>query len=125
MNNAAIADEKLAEIVRRLAEAYEPERIYLFGSHARGDAGPDSDYDLLVIVPTSAPAERQRSRLAYTVLRGTGTAADVIVCTRDYFEGRRHLKASLPATVLREGRLLYAAWPRENRRGQNLAPQGR
>ena len=39
-------DVRLAEIVRRLAEAYQPERIYLFGSKARGDEGPDSDYDL-------------------------------------------------------------------------------
>jgi predicted nucleotidyltransferase len=49
----------LAEIVRRLVEAYEPERIYLFGSKARGDAGPDSDFDLIVIVPDDAPSERQ------------------------------------------------------------------
>ena len=109
MGIVQIADEKLAEIVRRLVKAYEPERVYLFGSHARGDEWPNSDYDLLVIVPESADAERRRSRLAYIVLRGTGTAADVIVCTRSYFESRLHLRASLPATVVREGRLLYAA----------------
>jgi uncharacterized protein len=39
-------DARLAEIVRRLVDAYQPERIYLFGSVARGRAGPDSDYDL-------------------------------------------------------------------------------
>jgi uncharacterized protein len=78
-----------------------------FGSVARGDAGPDSDYDLLVVVPDDAPPERRRSRLAYEALRGTGTAADVIVCTRSYFEQRRLLKASLPGTVLREGRVLH------------------
>jgi predicted nucleotidyltransferase len=99
----------LAEIIRRLVTAYQPERIYLFGSIARGDAGPDSDYDLLVIVPDDASPERRRSRLAYEALRGTGTAADVLVCTRSYFEARRHLRASLPGTVLREGRLLHAA----------------
>jgi hypothetical protein len=49
------------------------------------------------------------SQLAYTVLRGTGVAVDVLVCTRDYFDGRLHIKPSLPATVLREGRLLSAA----------------
>jgi predicted nucleotidyltransferase len=47
-------DPTLAEIVRRLVAAYQPERIYLFGSVARGEAGPDSDYDLLVIVPDDA-----------------------------------------------------------------------
>jgi predicted nucleotidyltransferase len=96
-------------VVRRLVDAYRPERIYLFGSVARGDAGPDSDYDLLVVVPDDAPPEHRRSRLAYEVLRGTGTAADVLVCTHSYFEQRRSLKASLPGTVLREGRALHVA----------------
>lgn len=99
----------LAEIVRRLADAYHPCAIYLFGSRARGDEGPDSDYDLLVVVDDNTPPELRRSRLAYEVLRGTGAASDVLVCTRSYFEARRHLKASLPGTVLREGRLLHAA----------------
>ncbi len=102
-------DPVLAEIVRRLVEAYRPERIYLFGSVARGEAGPDSDYDLLVVVPDDAPPERRDSALAYQALRGTGIAADVLVCTHSYFEARRHLKASLPGTILREGRLLHAA----------------
>lgn len=101
------SDAALNEIVRRLVEAYEPLQVYLFGSKARGEAGPDSDYDLLVVVPDDAPAERRRSRLAYEVLRGTGIAVDVLVYTRSYFEPRRSLKASLPGTVLREGRLLH------------------
>jgi uncharacterized protein len=101
------ADPVLAEVVRRLAEAYLPERIYLFGSVARGDAGPDSDYDILVVVPEDAPPERLRSRLAYRVLRGTGAAADVVVWPRSSFERRARVVASLPATVAREGMLLY------------------
>ena len=105
----AADDPALAEIVRRLVAAYQPVHIYLFGSVARGDAGPDSDYDLLVVVPDDASTERRRSRLAYEALRGTDTAADVLVCTRSYFEARRTLKASLPGTVLREGRVLHAA----------------
>ncbi|HEV7213820.1 MAG TPA: nucleotidyltransferase domain-containing protein [Chloroflexota bacterium] len=106
--HAPIHDPALAEIVRRLVEAFQPERIYLFGSKARGDAGPDSDYDLMVIVPDDAPPERRRSRLAYQRLWGTGTAADVLVWTKECFDSRRHLQASLPATILREGRVLYA-----------------
>jgi len=105
----AFDDPALAEAVRRLIAAYQPERVYLFGSVARGDAGPDSDYDLLIVVPDDAPPERRRSRLAYEALHGTGTAADVLVCTRSYFEDRHSLKASLPGTVLREGRLLHVA----------------
>ena len=99
----------LAEIIRRLVEAYQPERIYLFGSKARGEDGPDSDYDIMVVVSDDAPPEKRRSRLAYQVLRGTGTAADVLVCTRDWFDARLHLKASFPSTIVREGRLLHGA----------------
>ena len=102
-------NNELKEVVNRLVKAYQPDSVYLFGSMARGDAGPDSDYDLLLVVPDESPPKRRRSRLAYQVLRGTGIAVDVLVCTRSYFEARRHLKASLPGTVLREGRLLHAA----------------
>ncbi len=98
----------LREIVRRLVEAYQPERVYLFGSKARGEEGPDSDYDLMVVVPDQAPLERRRSRLAYQALRGTGVAADVLVWTRRAFNERLHLKASLPYTIFTEGKLLYA-----------------
>lgn len=103
------SDSRLDEIVERLKRAYDPEQIYLFGSHARGDEGSDSDFDLLVVIPDDAPRERRGSRLAYQALRGTGVATDVLVWTRTYFESRRHLKASLSSTVSREGRLLYAA----------------
>src|SRR5260370_6681391 len=99
----------LVEIVQRLTDAYQPERIYLFGSKARGDAGPDSDFDLMVVVPDTAPPERRESRLAYESLWGTGTAADVLVLTRSAFDSRLHLNASLPSTITREGRLLHAA----------------
>jgi predicted nucleotidyltransferase len=103
------ADPQLNEIIRRLVQAYQPERIYLFGSHARGEPGPDSDYDLMVVVPDPASAEKKRSRLAYQILRGTGTAADVLVWSSGAFNSRLHLRASLPSTVVQEGRLLYAA----------------
>jgi len=100
-------DPALGEVIRRLVEAYRPERIYLFGSVARGEARPDSDFDIMVIVPDDAPPERLRSRLAYQVLRGTGTAADVLVWARSSFERRARVVASLPATVMREGVLVY------------------
>lgn len=104
-----IRDTALAEIVRRLVAAYQPERIYLFGSQARGDAGPDSDYDILIIVSDDAPPERRRSRLGYQALWGTGTAVDVVVMRSGYFDWMLGAAASLPATVAREGRILYAA----------------
>jgi predicted nucleotidyltransferase len=99
----------LQEIVSRLVKAYHPERIYLFGSAARGDAGPDSDYDLMLVLPDEAPAELRREALGYRALRGTGTAVDLLVWTRRDFDLQLHLKASLPSTVLREGKLVYGA----------------
>ena len=107
--SAKTYDPRLTEILRRLIEAYQPERIYLFGSHARGDAGPDSDFDLLVIVPDDAPQERTRSRLAYQVLRGTQLAVEVLAWTRRSFESRLRVPASLPAVVECEGKVLYVA----------------
>jgi predicted nucleotidyltransferase len=108
---SAASDPILTGVVRRLVEAYSPERIYLFGSVARGEVGPDSDYDIMVIVPDDAPPERLRSRLGYRALRGTGTAADVVVWSRSGFERRARVAASLPAIVAREGMLLYSADP--------------
>ena len=102
-------DPVLREVVRRLVEVYHPLRIYLFGSTARGEAGPDSDYDICVIVPDQAPAERRSEQLAYRALRGTGVAAEILVWTREEFEKQLHLKASLPAAVMEEGDLLYGA----------------
>ena len=99
----------LREIVRRIVDAYHPLRIYIFGSKARGDTGADSDYDLLVVVKDEAPADLRQSRLAYQSFWGTGTAADVLVCTDGYFRSRIQVKTSLPATVEREGKLLYGA----------------
>src|SRR4030042_1422580 len=89
----------LSEILHRLVAAFQPERIYLFGSKARSEAGPDSDYDLMIVVPDEAPPEKRRSRLAYQALRGTRAAADVLVWTREAFDSRLPLPASLPATI--------------------------
>lgn len=102
-------DSALAEVVRRLVQAYVPQRIYLLGSRVRGEVTPDSDYDLLVVVPDDASGERRRSRLGYQVLRRTGVAVDVVVWAADAFRCRLPLRASLPATVLAEGKLVYAA----------------
>ena len=104
-----INDPVLRDVVERLTAVFQPDRIYLFGSRARENPGADSDYDLLVIVPDDASSERKQSHLAYRALRGTRVAADVLVWTRGDFDSRLHLPASLPATVTREGRILYAA----------------
>jgi uncharacterized protein len=103
-------DPHLDAIVRRLIECYQPVRIYLFGSVARGDSGPDSDYDLFVLVPDDAAGARRSSALFYENQLGLSRGADVLVATRESFDAKAaRVVASLPATVLREGQLLYAA----------------
>jgi predicted nucleotidyltransferase len=92
-----------------LVAAYTPDRIYLFGSASRGDTNADSDYDLMMIVPDDAAAERRSAALAYDALWTLGAAVDVLVWTKTAFDRRAHLKASLPGTVLREGTLVHAA----------------
>ena len=102
-------DPVLPEVVRRLVEVYHPLRIYLFVPAARGDAGPDSDYDIMVLVPDDAPREQQDCEIGYRVLWGVGLAKDILVWTKTEFEKRLHLRASLPSTIMQEGKLLYAA----------------
>jgi predicted nucleotidyltransferase len=107
--SARIEDPVLAEIVSRLVGIYRPERIYLFGSRARGAARRDSDYDLMLVMPDETPPARLRSAAAYTALWGMRASVDVLVWTRTAFDERLHLRASLPSTVAREGRLIYSA----------------
>ncbi len=102
-------DPVLREIVKRLVTAFQPEYIYLFGSKARGEGGPDSDYDLLVVVSDSAEPPYRRAQRAQEVLWGVWAAADVLVLTREEFESRRAVRSSLATTVLAEGEVLYAA----------------
>ena len=102
-------DALLKEIVDRLVKAFRPETIYLFGSVARGQAGPDSDYDLMVVVSSSDEPKYRRAVRAQQALWGVAGGADVLVLTRTEFEESREVICSLPATVLREGKELYAA----------------
>ncbi len=109
MSMSITTEANLDKVVSILVQAYAPVRLYLFGSRARGDANADSDTDLLLVVPDDASAPRRRARLAYESLRGTGIAVDVLVWTRSEFDKRLHLRSSLPATVVREGRVVYEA----------------
>ena len=60
-------DETIQELVRRVVEFYQPERIYLFGSAARGEDGPDSDVDLCVVLPDDATESLYRDRSIHGV----------------------------------------------------------
>jgi predicted nucleotidyltransferase len=106
-----LANERtIQEITQRLVDFYRPVRVYLFGSVARGDDGPDSDLDFCVVVPDSAPREFFRAGAALPALAGIHAAADIVPWRRTDFEQRAAwVKASLPATVIREGRVLYEA----------------
>lgn len=102
-------DRQLAELVHRLVGVFQPERLYLFGSRGRNEADPDSDYDLLMILPQlEAPAYRIAQQ-AHSLVWGLGISADILVWSRAEFERRLPLQASLPAVVVREGMLLHAA----------------
>lgn len=105
------ADEPafLETVVAKLAMAYRPKAIYLFGSQARGKVRPDSDIDLLMVVEDSADRTRRNSHLAYRVLRPLGRAVDVLIWRHSKFLEESKSKTSLPGTVMREGILLYAA----------------
>jgi predicted nucleotidyltransferase len=106
----AIQTERLiSEVVRRLRDAMNPCTIYLFGSWAYGQPGPDSDLDLLVVVPESDLNFFQRSALAYRALRHIGIPIDVQVYTREEFNSRSDLPVSFERTVREKGRVLYAA----------------
>ena len=104
-------DAVINEVVRRLVNLYQPERVYLFGSAARGDSGPDSDLDLCIVLPQDAPPDSFR-RSAHRHLWGMRVAVDVVkILSADFDRRSLHVKASLSATILREGRLLYDARP--------------
>ncbi len=99
-----------AEIIeqagKQLAAAVPPEsKVILFGSHARGDADDESDYDFLIIEPKfeSKVKESVRLRMALDPLR---LAADVIVMRRDYVEEWGDVPGTMLHDALREGRVL-------------------
>jgi uncharacterized protein len=100
---------ELSRIVRLLAKEFRPERIYVFGSQARGTATPDSDVDLLVVVPATNEPTYRLSQRAYGVIGPHRLPLDILFMSRDEFDWRTDAVTSLPATVVREGRVLYAA----------------
>lgn len=107
-----LADEQLGELTRIvgcLVDAFRPDRVYVFGSHARGEAAPESDIDLLIVIPSANQPAHRLAQAANHALPAHSLAIDILVMPADEFERRSRAVASLPATVLREGRMLYAA----------------
>jgi len=88
MQSVLTKQEVITEMTRRLVDCYQV-RIYLFGSEARGDAGPDSDLDFLVVVPDDTPEKTMRSDDLYKILSDLRVPNDVIPWWRTDFNAPR------------------------------------
>ncbi len=108
MSLDADSDERrvLGEIVRRILSVADPDRIILFGSRARGEAAPGSDYDLLVVAPSNRPRLKRALPLVRE-LADLPVPKDVVWWTPSEIDEWRVVPSHFIATALREGRVLY------------------
>jgi len=105
----AIRVEQLDEITRRLVAALDPVRVILYGSHAYGRTGPDSDVDILVVVRDSDESPYDRDAGAYRALKGIGVPIEIQVYTESEFRRGLAVPLSLERAAQEKGRLLYAS----------------
>lgn len=98
--------ELIADMTARIARDFDPLRIILFGSHARGEATPDSDIDLLVVL-SETTNKRQSAIEIRRVLRDFPASKDIIVTTPDEIARRGDLIGPVLRPALREGKVLY------------------
>jgi predicted nucleotidyltransferase len=101
-------EDILAETVRRIVNSVQPKKIVLFGSAVRGEMGPDSDIDLLIVIP-SGGHRRKTALTIYRNLIGVGFAADIIVVTEEDIEQFRDHIGMVIRPALEEGKILYAS----------------
>jgi uncharacterized protein len=101
------AQRTIKRMIRRIVERFDPERVILFGSHARGTAGPDSDVDLLVVMPVSG-SKREKQLEIRLVLREFGIPKDVIVTTPEEFAWRSEIPGTIERPAATEGKVVYA-----------------
>ena len=99
--------DTLNEIIKRIVEEVEPDKIILFGSAARGDMGPNSDVDLLV-VKSGVVHRGQLAGDIYMNLIGVERAVDVVVVTPEDIERYKDSIALVIRPALREGKVIYA-----------------
>ena len=100
------ARELIAEMVRRIVTRFAPLQVILFGSYARDDAGPDSDVDLLVVMPPNG-SRRQHAADIDVALSGIRLPVDVIVVTPEDILRDRDIPGTVVRPALKEGRILY------------------
>lgn len=100
--------EQLDALVRCIVEEVHPLQIVLFGSAARGDMKPDSDLDVLVIMPDGTHRRKVAQRL-YRTIQGITIPYDILVATPSDLDRHRDNIGLIYYTILREGKMLYAA----------------
>jgi len=112
-----VSEQILRIATERLVHQFQPKRIILFGSHARGTADARSDVDLLVVCPISGNRRALMVAMDRT-LRGLGFARDIIVMTPEEFESDRHIPGTAARPAWQEGKILYEepSGPRERGR---------
>jgi uncharacterized protein len=109
MTNAETPSKALLdEIVRKIVEVSKPKRLILFGSAARGEMGPGSDLDLLVIVPDGAH-RRRTAQTIYRKLAGLGLSKDIVVAKESDVRDHGANPSMVLYPALREGKEPYNA----------------
>ena len=103
----ASVERLIDKMVRRIVKRFDPEKIILFGSHARGTASPDSDVDLLIVMPVAGSKRKMQLELR-TVLHDVRVPKDVIVTTPEEFAWRKDVVGTIEYPAATEGKLLYA-----------------
>lgn len=98
---------EIKKIVSRVVDLFSPEKIILFGSFATGKAGPDSDLDLLIVMPVTG-SKRQKAIEIGVALHDIAIAKDLIVVTPEEFEWRKDIIGTIEWPASHQGKLLYA-----------------
>ena len=101
-----ISEDTIRQAVATLVAVANPQRIVLFGSHARGDAGPDSDLDLLVVEKEVPHRAQEMVRLS-RALRPLRVPVDVLVVTEEELQRYGDEPGSVYWWALKEGRVLH------------------
>jgi predicted nucleotidyltransferase len=102
-----ITQALIRRIVKRIVQHFDPEQVILFGSQARGDAGPDSDLDLLVVMDMKGSRLKKRLDIRGAVGEFL-VPMDIIVTTPEDFAWRKDIVGTIEWPAAREGKVLYA-----------------